>query len=41
MGDHKFKEYVQWIISAKKSETRERRLKHSIDKLYQGTIGVA
>lgn len=30
------KEYVQWIISAKKTETRERRLRESIEKLLKG-----
>ncbi|GAB6172340.1 hypothetical protein JCM15765_18180 [Paradesulfitobacterium aromaticivorans] len=30
------KEYVQWITTAKKVETRDRRLRNSIDKLLQG-----
>lgn len=30
------KEYVQWIIGAKKQETRERRLRESIDKIAKG-----
>lgn len=30
------KEYVQWITSGKKKETRERRLAESIDKLANG-----
>lgn len=30
------KHYVQWITSAKKTETRERRLLESIDKLSNG-----
>jgi hypothetical protein len=30
------KEYVQWIESAKKTETRERRIKQSVEKLAEG-----
>jgi hypothetical protein len=30
------KEYVQWIISAKKEETRQRRLKEAIVRLLKG-----
>ena len=30
------KQYVQGILNAKKAETRERRIKHSIDKLLNG-----
>jgi uncharacterized protein YdeI (YjbR/CyaY-like superfamily) len=30
------REYVEWIISAKKSETRQLRLKTTIEKLSAG-----
>jgi hypothetical protein len=30
------KAYVQWIISAKKEETRQKRMKEAIEKLLQG-----